>query len=89
MKFIPVATAAKRLKVGEQVFTLNEDGEYGVGKLTERSENSSGLVVKFEVPQYTSADAPPSLKPTIVTNITHVCNLKNRKLKPDEDANQE
>lgn len=79
MKFVAVAQA-KGLTPGspQQVYTLNANGEYGVGRLVSRTEDVKGLHLKFEVPQYASADKPPRLEPVIVENITHVCIQKDR-----------
>lgn len=81
MRFVNVS-AAKGLKVGEQVFTLNEDGEYGVGRLDKKIETASGLELTFEIPQYFNPDAP-AINPVFAKNITHVCVQKNRKLGDD------
>jgi len=77
MKFVNIASA-KGLIPGKEVYTLNKDGHYGVGKLHSRTEDAKGLHMKFEVPQYTSTEKPPSITPFIVADITHVCIMKDR-----------
>ena len=76
MRFVSAAVA-KGLKVGSVVYTINSEGEYGIGKLISRTETESGVEIKFEVPQYFNPSAP-SINPVVVNNITHVCLVKNR-----------
>ena len=76
MPFISISKA-RGLTIGKQVFTLNNLGEYGIGKLVSKTEDSKGLHLKFEVPQYFD-EKMPAVKPVYVENITHVEVIKNR-----------
>jgi hypothetical protein len=49
MKFVQV-DKAQGLELGKEVFTVNEAGEYGLGKLIERTEDlKNGKMHKFEM----------------------------------------
>lgn len=87
MRFIPIANA-RRIKIGQEVFTINKDGKHGVGKLKERVEKEDGNSVIFEVPQYHSKDQPPSLKPVLVSDITHVAFPVDRKADEGKEAEE-
>lgn len=73
MKFIPVASA-KGLDIDKPVFTLNDKGEYGLGRLVEERKTASGIVRTFEVATF---DGREDIK-LFVTNITHVAIIKNK-----------
>lgn len=75
MRFIPIANA-RRVKVGQEVFTINADGKHGVGKLKSRVEDEKGVNVEFEVPQYAGEGDG---KPKIVKDITHISVPVDRK----------
>jgi hypothetical protein len=81
MKFVSVASA-KGLKVGEPVYTLNEAGEYGAGKLKARLEFEDGLEFIFEVPQYFNKERP-AINPVVAKDITHVSLMRNKKNEDD------
>lgn len=75
MKFVNIAQA-KGLVAGREVYTLDKDGNYGIGKLVSRTEDAKGLHMKFEVPQY--SDEPLPVVPLMTEHITHVCVMKSR-----------
>lgn len=76
MRFVNI-NQAKGLKVGQQVFTLDDAGKYGVATLRQRTETEHGAELVFEVPQYFSQDKP-AVKGTFVKNITHVAVQKDK-----------
>jgi hypothetical protein len=78
MKFVSLANA-KGLKVNGQVYTLDSDGKYGVGKLVLRTEGPTGTTCLFEVPQYFNPEAP-MVKAVTVTNITHVAVMRDKQV---------
>lgn len=77
MKFVNLKSA-KGLTPGKEVYTINENGEHGTAKLLSRIEDEKGLQLVFEIPQYFDAEKP-AIAPLKVTNITHVCLMKDRK----------
>lgn len=83
MKFVPIASA--KIKVTDEVYTLDKDGKYNTGKLVSKNETAEGTTHEFEVPQYFNP-AAPSINPVKVTNITHVCKMSDRKQKDEEVA---
>lgn len=76
MAFVSIQKA-NGLTVGKEVFTINDKGEHGIGKLVKKEEDQSGTHFVFEVPQYFNPNQP-AIKPVLVTNITHVEKYKNR-----------
>jgi hypothetical protein len=82
MKFVAIKSA-KGLVPGTEVYTLDADGHYGVGRLVSKIEDAKGLHLEFEVPQY--SEVPRTPKPITVNNITHVCLQRDRKLADDEN----
>jgi hypothetical protein len=65
MRFIPLANA-RRLKIGQEVFTKDAEGKYGIGKMKKRIETEEGDEIVFTKPTYSDQEASE------VSNITHV-----------------
>lgn len=82
MKFVSV-DSARGLKIEEPVFTKNENGEYGLGRMIKEEKTTAGVTRTFEVATFAENGHPPSINPTTVTNITHVAIIRNEK-KVDE-----
>lgn len=77
MKFVSV-TQAKGIEIHKPVYTLNDKGEYGLGRLISRSETAKGTELSFEVATFTEEGQPPAIKATVVSNITHVSVIKKQ-----------
>jgi hypothetical protein len=67
MKFIEVGKA-RNLEIDVPVFTKNDKGEYGFGKLIEEKKTASGMQRTFESARFGHGEDPHE-----VTNITHIC----------------
>lgn len=80
MRFIPIEKA-KGLKPGMEVFTQNKAGEFGFAKIHEISQNVSGIIFEFEVPQYFGK---PATGPVYVTDIVAVRIPKKKEEAADE-----
>jgi len=80
MRFIPLASA-RRIQIGQEVFTINEEGKHAVGKLHSRIETAEGNKTEFEVPVYHGQQGE---KPVLVSNITHVAFPTDRKKDEEE-----
>lgn len=76
MAFISISKA-NGLTIGKEVFTVNDKGEHGIGRLHSKVEDSKGTKYIFEVPQYFDENTP-AIKPIYAENITHVEKYKNR-----------
>lgn len=71
MKFIEVSKS-KSLQIDTPVFTKNDKGEYGYGKLIKQEKTAAGTVHTFEVATF-AGDQPPAVKATLVANIVAIC----------------
>lgn len=70
MKFISLSSA-KGIEIDQPIYTLNDQGEYGLGKCIRIECTAKGTVHTFE-----NVTTPGEVsKP--VTNITHVAIVKN------------
>lgn len=70
MRFIPLSSA-RSLVIDEPVFTLNDVGQYGLGKLIKIEKTAKGTVHTFE-----NVTTPDEVSKPVV-NITHVAIVKN------------
>lgn len=68
MKFIPI-DSARKLKIDEPVYTLDENGEYGYGRLIEERKTSNGVTRTFEMASFAGTGSAPGY---YKTNITHI-----------------
>lgn len=67
MKFIPI-DKARGLEIDVPVYILDDEGNYGYGRLIEEKKTSQGISREFEVLQFDES------KPMVYKkNITHVC----------------
>lgn len=82
MKFVNITSA--KIEIDQPVFTKNEKGEHGLGKLVSKTESSKETVWTFEVATFTEEGKPPSVKPTLVTDIVAVCKFKNVDMSGEE-----
>lgn len=78
MKFVSISQA-RGLNIDEPVFTINKSGKYGFGKLIKEEKTVDGITRTFEVATFAENGHPPSINPTLVTDITHVAVIKNKK----------
>lgn len=78
MKFVNITSA--KIAIDQIMFTKNEKGEHGLGKLVSKTESSKETVWTFEVATFTEEGQPPAIKPTLVTDITMVCKFVNSDL---------
>lgn len=71
MKFIDI-NSVRGLEIDQPVYTKDEDGQFGYGRLIKEEKTAKGITRQFEMSTFLSQGSMPGSY-IYKTNITHVC----------------